>query len=72
VFRTDPDLYPSFYLNEEPDLGPDPGSQSNADPDPDLGQTFRQKNLDFHIKKNIPTDVGTQSHFERLEIRFIY
>ncbi len=36
---------PFFYLNADPDLDPDPGSQTNADPGP--GQTLPSQIVGF-------------------------
>ncbi len=47
---------PAFYLNADPDLDPDPGSQTNADPDP--GQTLTSQKVDLYMK-NIP--IGNRS-----------
>ncbi len=43
------DLYPTFYLNADPD----PESRTNAEPDSDPGQIQRHKKWNFYIK-NIP------------------
>jgi hypothetical protein len=39
VFNSDPDT--AFYLDADPDLDPDPGSQTNADTDP--GRTLKSQ-----------------------------
>ncbi len=46
LFNADPDQIPALYLNADRD----PGSQSNADPDLNPGQT----SVNFYTK-NIPT-----------------
>ncbi len=39
---------PAFYPNV--DLDPDPGSETNADPDPELDQTLKSQKDDFYMK----------------------
>jgi hypothetical protein len=60
-FRADSDLHPAFfYLNADPDL--DPGSQSNANPDP--GHTFKSQNVAFlHEYMLEVTGTGTRGRY---------
>ncbi len=56
VFNADP--VPAFYLNANPDL--DPGSQTNADPDP--GHTLESQKVEFlHVKYTESMKVGNRS-----------
>ncbi len=48
TFITNPD--PAFYLCADP---PDPGSQTNADPDLDLGQTLQSLKVGLFLHENI-------------------
>jgi hypothetical protein len=46
-FIADPDPGPAFYLNEDLDSG----SKTNADPNPDPGQTLSSKKVEFLHEK---------------------
>jgi hypothetical protein len=69
----------SIGLDANPDpvnLNPDPECQTNADQDPNHGQTLPLQKLDFDMKnilmwvichKNIPTYVGTKAILKGLK-----